>query len=143
MTPAQQKDYDEMIAKGESHFMAEMLATQTSPGLQTDTRFLTGKYENGFYSRQLQKFVSSRADVKKACAEKNYDCEGSVSHKSTWDKPRPDEERAEAGGYKVSDDIVDDAVFSKLVENPTALKDNPNLINETREKLAGDMDTFD
>ena len=122
-----------MIANGQSESIAEILALQQCPGLQTDKRFMHGRQENGFYSGQLQKWVGSRADVKKACVEKGFDCEGSASQKTTWDKPRPDEEK-----YRVADDIVDDAVFSQLVDNPTALKENPNLIVETAERLAGD-----
>jgi hypothetical protein len=134
MNSQQQKAYDEMIAAGESHNIAEMLALQELPGLQTDKRFLHGKRENGFYSGQLQRWVSSKSDVKRICAEKNWDCEGSVSHKSYWDKPRDDEVP-----YQVADDIVDDAVFSTLVDNPTALKDDPELIEKTRTRLKGDL----
>ena len=52
-----QKAYVSMRKKGTSHSIAEICATQQSPGLQTDTRFLIGKDQNGFYSRQLQKWV--------------------------------------------------------------------------------------
>jgi len=134
MNKKQKREYDAMIKAGESASIAEIIATKECPGLQTDKRFLRGKPGNGFYSGQLQRWVSSKSDVKKICQEKNYDCEGSVTNKSHWDSPRPDEVP-----YKVADDIVDDAVFSELVENPTALKDDPDLIAKTRKKLAGEL----
>ena len=64
-----------MVAAGQSSAIAEILATQTCPGFQTDKRFMSGRGDNSFYSHQLQENVSSRADVKRICAEKNYDCE--------------------------------------------------------------------
>lgn len=134
MNSQQQQERDEMIASGESSAIAEILATGQCPGLQTDKRFLQGKPGNGFYSHQLQEWVSSKSDVKRICTEKNYDCEGSVSHKSYWDKPRPDEEP-----YAVDETIVHDAVLDVLEENPTALKDDPELITRTAKRLAGDF----
>lgn len=134
MDAKQKREYDELIAAGQSESIAEILATQTCPGMQTDKRFMSGRGENSYYSHQLQQNVSSRADVKRICAEKNYDCEGSVSHKAYWDKPREDEEK-----YEVAEDIVHDACLDILEENPTALLDDHDLINKTRDRLTGDM----
>jgi hypothetical protein len=133
MNKRQRKAYEEMVAAGESESIAEILATGQAPGLQTDTRFLHGKNDNGFYSHQLQRWVSSRADVKRICAEKNWDCEGSVSHKSVWDKPRADEQP-----YKVADDLVDNYVKDITDEYPDAERDDPELRTKLATKLAGD-----
>ena len=131
LDPELQAEYEESRSRGSSHDLAMMFVTQTPPGLQTDTRFLHGKQDNGFYSHQLQSWVSSRADVKRICAEKNYHCDGAVSHVAgdrTVEKP-----------YKVADDIVHDAVLDVLEEHPTALKDDPQLIDKTRTRLTGDQ----
>ncbi len=129
----QQKDYDEMIAAGQSPAIADILSSRQCPGLQTDKRFLQGKPGNGFYSHQLQRWVNDRADVKRICIEKNWDCEGSVTNKSTFDTPRDDETP-----YRVADEIVHDACLDVLEEHPTALLDDHDLITKTRERLTGD-----
>lgn len=133
MTPEQQADYDEIIQSGASPRLAEMLALQSAPKLQTDKRFLRGKPQNGFYSHQLQSWVGSRGDVKRVCAEKNYDCEGSVRHVAHRDMPRPDEVP-----YRVADDIVDESVARVVDEYPTALQDEPDLRQKVARRLAGD-----
>jgi len=133
VTEVQRAEYEEMVKRGVSPKLAEMFALQQGPGLQTDTRFLHGRSENGFYSHQLQRWVSSRSDVKRICAEENRDCEGSVSHRSVWDKPRPDEKP-----YRVADDIVAEAVLDVLDDNPTALKDDPALPSRVRSRLEGE-----
>lgn len=131
----QTKDYEEMIANGQSPAIADMLSHRQCPGLQTDKRFMSGKGGgNSFYSGQLQQWVGSRADVKRICEEKNYDCDGSVHHKSRFDIPRDDEIP-----YRVADDIVHDACLDVLEEHPTALIDDPDLITKTRERLTGDV----
>ncbi len=127
--PEIQKEYVRLRKKGQSHNRAEMFSLSTSPGLQTDTRFLHGRDSNGFYSHQLQSWVSSRADVKRISAEKNYECEGSVTHHAT--------DRTEERPYKVDPQLVNKYVQSELVDNPEALRDDPELPTKVAQKLTG------
>lgn len=132
--PRIQKDYERMRTAGQSHNMAEMLALQTCPGLQTDTRFLTGQWGNEFYSHQLQSYVGSRGDVKREAMRQGISVEGSgCTYTVRSDAPRDDELP-----YKVADDIVENAVLDVLDDHPTALKDDPELPQKVRTKLQGD-----
>lgn len=121
-----------MRKKGTSHSCAEMFALRTGPSLQTDTRFLRGRSENSFYSRQLGKRVGSRSDVKKEIQKQGFSCEGSVSYTARSDAPRSDEKP-----YRVADDIVANGVLDILDEHPTALKDDPELPKKVRTRLEG------
>lgn len=49
--PAVQKHYEEMRARGESHRLAEMLATRVTPGLMTDSVFLSGHCNGNQFER--------------------------------------------------------------------------------------------
>lgn len=131
--PQIQAEYMRMRKAGQTHNCAEMFALQTCPGLQTDTRFMSGKFGNSFFSRQLQREIGSRADVKKAAMEQGFSVEGSVSYQARRDDPRPDELP-----YRVADDLVESYVMDVLDEHPTALLDDPELPKKVRTKLEGD-----
>ena len=124
-----QSEYIRLRNAGESHNCAEMFASGVCPGLQTDTRFLHGRDSNGFYSHQLQSWVSSRADVKRISAEKNYECEGSVTHHAS--------DRTEDRPYKVDPRLVKSYVQDVVDDHPTALLDDPELPVKVEAKLSG------
>jgi len=131
--PAIQQEYERMRRDGQSHNCAEMFATQTSPGLQTDTRFLHGRHGNGFYSSQLQSWVESRADVKRIAAKKGLSVEGSgCNYTAVHENPSFTETP-----YRVADDLVEDYVLDILDDHPTALMDDPELPAKVRTRLEG------
>jgi len=78
-------------------------------------------------------WVSSRSEVKRLCERRNWDCEGSVIHRSVDTGPAP-----EAKPYRVAEDIVN-AELEKITDtNPTALLDDPRLREKTANRLSGD-----
>lgn len=129
-----QSEYARMRKNGQSHNTAEILALQISPGLQTDTRFMHGKWGSTYYSHQLQQHVGSRSDVKKAAMKQGLSVEGSVSYQCRSDAPRPGEKP-----YRVADSLVKEYVQDVLDEHPTALKDDPELPQKVRTRLQGDV----
>jgi len=103
--PEIQSLYEEIRRGGESHKLAEMLALRQVPNLQTDTRWLAGMKDTGhghaFYSHQMQRPVSSKADVKRWCEETGGGCE------DLGIEPRPPEEDPWSKPYRVADSIVE------------------------------------
>ena len=134
MNSRQEQEYHVMVSAGVSPKLAEMLALQQGPGLQTDTRFMRGRSGNRYWSHQLSSYVGSRSDVRRICAAKGMDCIGSTSYTATRDAPRPDEVP-----YEVSADLVKNYVQDVVDEYPTALRDDPELPRKVKERLRGDV----
>ena len=134
-----QRDYEEMIASGTAPKLAEMLALQSPPSCNTDTRFMTGEWGSERYSHQLARFpgdpqarVSSRADVLRVAKERGMAIEG-----SGFSYTPPDYGVAEdTGPYAVSEDIVDDAIADIADEHPEALHD-PDLRENLKTRFSG------
>jgi hypothetical protein len=141
--PRVQQDYEEMISAGTSPKLAEMLALQSPPHCQTDTRFMTGEHSGSRYSSQLARFpgdpeayVSSRGDVLRVAKKRGLKIEGTYGMNYTpsdygdapIDKP-----------YEVADDIVDAAVQEIADEHPEALHDK-DLQSTLKKQFSGDAD---
>ena len=134
-----QRDYEEMIAKGTAPKLAEMLALQSPPSCNTDTRFMTGEWGSERYSHQLARFpgdpqarVSSRADVLRIAKERGMAIEG-----GGFSYTPPDYGLAEdSGTYEVADDIVEDAIADIVDEHPEAARD-PDLRENLKTRFSG------
>lgn len=132
--PEIQREYVRMRRKGESHNVAEMLATQAGPSLMTDARFLMGKTEGSVYMSGLARYpgdpkarVSSRHDVKKICRKRNWSCEGSVKVKSV--------EHEVAPGPAVAPDIVEREVNQIIALEPEKAGKRQELREEVTEQI--------
>lgn len=163
--PVIQARYEEMIAAGESHMMAEMLAFQAAPGLNTDDTFLRGHcngnqfakqpHVGDFYKKKAEAagvdttgkvylsslaqesgdpeaWVSGRGDVKRICAERNWDCEGSVTHHRNADN---DEGQRVSKAGDVADDILDREVAKVHPEVAPTPKEKAELREKIRERM--------
>jgi hypothetical protein len=159
--PAIQDAYVAMRENGQSHKMAEMLATRSAPGLKTDTRFaarldanadVPARYrrmakaagvvtDGKQYMRQLaafpgdpQAWVGGSDDVKRVCKHRGWGCDGAVDMKPVV-KETPDDKP-----YTVAESIVDQemALLSTkdygMVSTP---KKRKALREYTRERLSG------
>ncbi|HUU84203.1 MAG TPA: hypothetical protein VM243_11935 [Phycisphaerae bacterium] len=156
--PAVQARYEQMRAAGESHNIAEMLATRQAPRSVTDREFLSGECSgNQFvgdektgnryraiaeaagvsvtgkvYKGSLARFpgdpkawVNGRGDVKRRCIEENWSCDGMVTHRAT---PR------QAPSVPLAQDIVDQHVTQKILDDPSQASRRTELEAEVREK---------
>jgi len=79
-----------------------------TPYLQTDTEFLRGKPRNGFFSHQLNRFVTSRADVKRICEEEGLGCDGGGGLSRTIPQLHKD-----PGPYRPAPDLVDEEIVAR------------------------------
>ena len=89
------------------------------------------------YIAQLAEFpgdpkawVSGRGDVERVCAERGYDCEGSVSFKSGDRDPSPD--------VSIAPDLVDREVDELLEVNPGARRED--LVEHVTALRSGSID---
>lgn len=162
--PTQQAAYEKMRADGESHNMAEMLATRSLPGLKTDTNFMARRRrrqrlprayyemakkagvntEGRWFCGDVAKYpgdpeawVEGRGDIKRICEKNNWRAEGEVEcNAKPLDVPDGD------GKYYVADDIVKREV-SRLGKLDPGLVDTPQrrerTTEETRQRLTGTM----
>ncbi len=102
-----QAAYERMRKEGQSHNMAEILATRQCPTLNTDTRRLIGWSEPRF-SEQLARFpgdpeawVNHPDDYRRVLKQRGWGCRGSLNIKAT-DIEVPDDKP-----YRAADDLVD------------------------------------
>jgi hypothetical protein len=140
--PRIQADYEEMLRNDVPPKLAEMLALQQPPACSTDTRFMTGKQGNEYYSPQLASYpgdpsaiVSSRSDVKRVAEQKGMFLEGTFGMSHTpedWGQAEPDQP------YQVADDIVDEAIQDMADEYPEAASD-PDLRSDLKKRFSGDV----
>jgi len=105
-----QRSYEAMRDNGQSHNMAEMLATRRGPALETDTRFMTG-WGGPQYSMQLARYpgdpegwVSHPDDYKRVLKQRGWGCKGSINVKAA-DVEVPDDVP-----YRPADDLIDEQV---------------------------------
>lgn len=79
-----------------------------APNLQTDKEFLKGKPRNGFHSHQLNRFVTSRADVKRICEQEQLGCDAGIG----MSRPIP-QLRKDPGPYRPAPDLVDEEIVAR------------------------------
>ena len=82
---------------------------------------------------QLNAWVGGRDDVKRICEQKNYNCDGLVTHRA-HETPPPEKKR-----YEVDEKIVQREV-NEIIETqqPDATpKERKKLVEETRTRLRG------
>jgi hypothetical protein len=96
--------------------------------------------ENCVYKHQLARFpgdpeawVSSRADVKKICADRNWECEGSVTHRAE-DRGRSD---PFAEPYQVAEDIVRDGVEDEISASPGRMHEADEIHKTLSDSYSG------
>lgn len=148
---AVQAAYEEMRRKGESHRVAEMLATRETPSLNTDATFLQGycngnqfeksQYLGDYYRRVAEKlgqnvngkvYLSSIARFPgdpmawvNSKADVVAQCEraGFGCDGAVKVKPREEEEEEKEGVAEVAEDIVMERCLQKLEANPDMAED--------------------
>jgi len=134
--PQIQARYVESRKAGESHSIAEMLAFRQVPNLQTDTRWLAGREDqgvgHGFYSHQMSRVITSKADVRRYCEETGAGCEDlgipvRPPEEDPWNKP-----------YRVADSIVEREV-EKVVEKEHGGRVSAAKRAELKESLAVEL----
>jgi len=159
-----QLQYEAMRRDGQSHNMAEMLATRTLPGAKTDTAFMTKFGSNAgvpqayldkarkagintnsnYYCGDVAKFpgdpaawVSSRGDIKRICEKNNWKAEGAVEHKCTPEAAKDDDDP-----YRVDDALVKEEV-SRVAKLDPGLVDTPKArertVEDVREKITPNL----
>jgi hypothetical protein len=162
--PLIQAAYETMRADGQSHSMAEMLATRSLPGIRTDATFMTKKprrqnlprsyYKNArkagvvtdgkYYDGQMARYpgdpeawVSGRGDIRSICKKNQWSVEGEVNYKCT---PKQVPARIDTQPYAAAEDLVRKEV-RKLGRIDPGLVDTPRSLEktteETRVRLAG------
>ena len=106
-----------------------------TPALHTDTTFLKGKQTNGFFSNQLNCWVSSREDVKRECRKRGWGCEGAVECAAApsivTDKP-----------YEVADDLVENEIASECAAQGVAAMRQDDFENRKvalKKEMAGSL----
>ncbi len=159
--PDVQCRYEAMRANGQSHNMAEMLATQCVPGLKTDTRFIARMDTRGDvpaayramarkagvdtgdkqyisqmadYPGDPKAWISGPADIRRTCRERGWGCAGAV------EVDQPKIETPDDAPYQVCDENVMREAKRMAAEDPgraSTPKKRENLIEETRERLSG------
>ena len=161
--PSQQAAYEAMREDGQSHKMAEMLASRRIPGVRTDATFmakqrvLRPKLPASYYRKAREAgvntdanvwcgdiarfpgdpeaWVDGRGDVKRACEREGWGTEDEVHVKA-----RPVEVPDDDGPYQAAEDLVKKEVVEMgradpgLVDTPKARE---KTLNETRERLSG------
>jgi hypothetical protein len=156
--------YWKMRIAGESHAMAEMLATRSFPGIKgTDSSFMRGTHHqdtqldrirygeaaaNGIdtngkrYLAGLARFpgdpeawISGQSDVLRICRDRGWNCHGMVDYEAPPVEATPD--------IPIGEDIVDFHVNSCL-EAFDERERTPQLIEDIREtvtqELTGEVD---
>ena len=107
------------------HFGDQYAATAMKKGQCT-----TGKvYLSGLaaYPGDPRAWVSSRAEIKKLCVERNMTCEGAVNYKPVYTSdPKPD--------VALAPDIIAREVDKIIEKNPEAAHDRPALAEKVFKK---------
>jgi hypothetical protein len=163
-------DYHEMIAKGMEPKLAEMLALQQAPSLQTDTRWLTGEV-NGkqfasfpkageLYQREARRagVITDGAVYKHQLARYPGDPEAwvrsradvkAICERRNWDCEGSVKHKAVDDGtpdsfdlpYEVAPDIVENAILSEVEDNHDITADDiPQLREDLTKRLSGHAD---
>lgn len=161
-------DYWQMVDGGTAPRLAEMLALQQAPSLQTDTRWLTGEV-NG---KQFVSMPASGHYYKSVAKEAGINTEGAVyKHQlarfpgdpKAWVRSRADvlaickERNLDCEGsvnhkavdpclpdsfdspYEVAEDLVENAILSEVEDNhDITVADIPDLREKLTRKLSGD-----
>ena len=163
-------DYREMIKNGTAPKLAEMLALQQAPSLQTDTRWMTGEY-NG---RQFVDTPQMGENYHSMAKQAGVITDGAVykhglarfpGDPNAWVRSRADvlkickERNLDCEGsvnhksvddgspdpfdlpYEVSQDIVDDHILSAIEDNhDIQVDDIPAMREDLTKKLSGGND---
>lgn len=158
--PEEQAVYERMRSEGQSHKMAEMLATRSFPGLKTDTAFCAGirkdtnvpksyrdkakkagvTTDGKQYYRSLAEYPGdprawqdSRSGIEKLCRERGWGCDGRVEVSLPEQAPSDDR-------IAVADDIVREEVAAIAEKDPGAVSTKAKreqLVEDTRVRLNG------
>lgn len=166
--PQIQQDYVKSRKSGASHKLAEMLALQIAPGLQTDTRFQSGHVNHNQFAHDPVYGAMALENARKA----GVSVEGAVYHEQlaqfpgdpqAWVrtrgdvlkicqergrtvtgavnyKPAMDEGRVPDTPYEAADDIVQHELDKMEAKYPNAAKDDPGLEQRIRDAVSGRVD---
>jgi len=160
--------YESMRAQGQTHNMAEMLATRSLPGLRTDATLMAnapkrqplprehyakakaaGVVTDGkFYDHQAARFpgdpeawISGYGDYKRICKKNQWGLSGDVKNDI---KPKEVAAKVDTQPYTVADDLVHEEVTRmgqedpSLVSSPKALKRTTEAV---RKRVSGNQET--
>lgn len=83
---------------------------------------------------QLNAWISDKSDVKRICEEKNYNCDGLVTHRAHEPENPPEKKR-----YEVDDKVIQREV-DEIIETQqpdTTPREREKLVEETRTRMRG------